>query len=79
MGARVPVRRVTPDGITLDLPLTHSQVAEMVAAQRPSVSTAFTRLQDHGRIAQLARHRWLMLGDPPSTLSSLAQQSGVVP
>lgn len=71
--------RVTPDGIALDLPLTHSQVADMVAAQRPSVSTAFARLQDHGRIASVARHRWLMLGEPPSMLSSLAQQSGLVP
>jgi CRP-like cAMP-binding protein len=71
--------RVTPEGIILDLPLTHSQVAEMVAAQRPSVSTAFTRLQDHGRIVHAARHRWLLLGEPPSTLSSLAQQSGLAP
>jgi CRP/FNR family transcriptional regulator, cyclic AMP receptor protein len=71
--------RVTPDGIMLDLPLTHSQMAEMVAAQRPSVSTAFTRLQDHGRIVHAARHRWLLLGEPPSTLSSLAQQTGLAP
>ncbi len=71
--------RVTPDGIVLDLPLTHSQVAEMVAAQRPSVSTAFTRLQDHGRIAHVARHRWLLLGEPPAALSALAQQTGLAP
>ena len=71
--------RVTPDGIMLDLPLTHSQVADMVAAQRPSVSTAFTRLRDRGRIVHAARHRWLLLGEPPSTLSSLAQQSGLAP
>jgi CRP/FNR family transcriptional regulator, cyclic AMP receptor protein len=71
--------RVTPDGIMLDLPLTHSQMAEMVAAQRPSVSTAFTRLQDHGRIVHAARHRWLLLGEPPSTLAALAQQSGLAP
>jgi len=71
--------RVTPDGIVLDLPLTHAQMAEMVAAQRPSVSTAFTRLQDHGRIVHAARHRWLLLGEPPSTLSSLAQQTGLAP
>jgi len=71
--------RVTPDGIMLDLPLTHSQVAEMVAAQRPSVSTAFTRLQYNGRIVHAARHRWLLLGEPPSTLSSLAQQTGLSP
>ncbi len=71
--------RVTPDGIVIDLPLTHSQVADMVAAQRPSVSTAFSRLQDHGRIAHVTRHRWLMLGESPSMLSSLARQSGLAP
>jgi CRP/FNR family cyclic AMP-dependent transcriptional regulator len=71
--------RVTPDGIMLDLPLTHSQVAEMVAAQRPSVSTAFTRLQDHGRLVHAARHRWLLIGEPPPTLSSLEQQTGLAP
>ena len=69
--------RVTPEGTVLDLPLTHSQVAEMVAAQRPSVSTALARLQSHGRVIHTARHRWLLCGEPPSTLSSLAQQTGL--
>jgi len=69
--------RVTAEGTVLDLPLTHSQVAEMVAAQRPSVSTALARLQSHGRVIHTARHRWLLRGDPPSTLSSLAQQTGL--
>jgi CRP/FNR family transcriptional regulator, cyclic AMP receptor protein len=71
--------RVTPEGIALDLPLTHSQVAEMVAAQRPSVSTALARLQDHGRVERIARHRWLLCGEPPSTLASLAKQTGLQP
>jgi hypothetical protein len=42
---------VSRDGIKLDLPLAHSQLAEMVCAQRPSVSTALTRLRNRGRIA----------------------------
>lgn len=41
---------VGPDGIKLDLPLAHTQLAEMVCAQRPSVSTALTRLRSRGRI-----------------------------
>ena len=36
--------RDTPDGITLHLPITHQQLAEIVAAQRPSVSTALNWL-----------------------------------
>jgi CRP-like cAMP-binding protein len=30
---------VTPEGIAVELPLTHSQLAEMLAAQRPSVAS----------------------------------------
>lgn len=69
--------RVTRDGVVLDLPLTHSEVADMLAAQRPSVSTAFARLQDHGRVLRADRRRWLLRGDPPARWASLAQQSGL--
>jgi len=69
--------RVTPEGVVLDLPITHSQLAEMVAAQRPSVSTAVARLQTRGRVVRQARHRWLLCGEPPSTLSVLARQTGL--
>lgn len=69
--------RVTPEGIVLDLPITHSQLAQMLAAQRPSVSTAVGRLQTHGAVARLDRHRWLLRGEPPGILSSLARQSGL--
>jgi CRP/FNR family transcriptional regulator, cyclic AMP receptor protein len=71
--------RVTSGGIVLELPLTHSQLADVVAAQRPSVSTAISRLQEHGRLAHPARHRWVLRGEPPATLTSLAQQSGSQP
>ncbi len=69
--------RVTRDGIMLDLPITHSQLADMLAAQRPSVSTAVGRLQGHGRTVRIDRHRWLMRGEPPRILDSLARQSGL--
>jgi CRP/FNR family transcriptional regulator, cyclic AMP receptor protein len=59
---------VSRDGIKLDLPLAHSQLAEMVCAQRPSVSTALTRLRNRGRIAMSRRHQWLLLGSPPPQL-----------
>jgi CRP/FNR family transcriptional regulator, cyclic AMP receptor protein len=69
--------RVTPDGILVDLPISHSQLADMVAAQRPSVSTAVVRLEDQGRIVRTARRTMLVRGDPPAMLSSLARQSGL--
>jgi CRP/FNR family cyclic AMP-dependent transcriptional regulator len=69
--------RVTTEGVVVELPTTHSQLAEMVAAQRPSVSTAVARLQASGRVARTARHRWLLKGEPPATLAALARQTGL--
>ncbi len=69
--------RMTRDGILLDLPITHSQLADMLAAQRPSVSTAVGRLQTQGRTVRIDRHRWLMRGEAPRILDSLARQSGL--
>jgi CRP/FNR family transcriptional regulator, cyclic AMP receptor protein len=68
---------VTPEGVVLDLPISHSQLADVVAAQRPSVSTAINRMQRDGRIARLARHRWLLCGEPPEILTWLSRQSGL--
>jgi CRP-like cAMP-binding protein len=71
--------RVTPEGIVLELPISHSQLADIVAAQRPSVSTAVVRLEDHGRIVRTARRTLLLQGEPPAMLSALARQSGLAP
>lgn len=71
--------RVTPAGIALELPITHSQLADMVAAQRPSVSTAIGRMQSQGRIVRPDRHHWLLCGEPPEMLSRLARQTGLHP
>jgi CRP/FNR family transcriptional regulator, cyclic AMP receptor protein len=69
--------RVTREGIVVDLPISHSQLADIVAAQRPSVSTAVVRLEDQGQISRTARRTWLLRGTPPAMLSSLARQSGL--
>jgi CRP/FNR family cyclic AMP-dependent transcriptional regulator len=69
--------RVTPDGILMNLPISHSQLADIVAAQRPSVSTAVVRLEDQGRLERVQRRTWLLRGGPPETLTSLARQSGL--
>jgi CRP-like cAMP-binding protein len=70
---------VTTEGIVLDLPITHVQMAEITAAQRPSISSAAGRLQNHGRIIRTERHRWLLRGDPPQRLGLLARRSGLQP
>ena len=71
--------RVTPEGIVVELPISHSQLADIVAAQRPSVSTAVVRLEGQGRIARTARRTLLLRGEPPAMLSTLARQSGLEP
>lgn len=68
---------VTRDGIKLHLPLTMAQLAEMVAAQRPSVSVAVARLEAQQRIMRPARGSWLLLGEAPSQLAPLVEQSGL--
>lgn len=61
--------RVTRDGIRLHLPISHSQLAEIVCARRPSVTTAIARLDEQGHVIRTARQQWLLLGDPPARLA----------
>ena len=42
--------RVTSSGVVIDLPLTHRTLARLVGAQRPSVTTALSRLHADGVI-----------------------------
>jgi CRP/FNR family transcriptional regulator, cyclic AMP receptor protein len=57
--------RVRPDGVYLRLPLTHDAFAELAAARRPSVSTAFSRLDRSGRLARFDG-AWVLHGEPPA-------------
>ena len=43
--------RVRSDGVYLDLPLTHEVLSHLVAARRPSVSGALTKLAEPGPAA----------------------------
>lgn len=56
---------VTPDGVVLDLPLTHDLISHLVGALRPSVSTALARLEETGDIHRDGR-AWVLRGDPPA-------------
>jgi CRP/FNR family transcriptional regulator, cyclic AMP receptor protein len=58
--------RVTPRGTSLKLPITHAQLAEIVGAQRPSVSVALARLREHERVESTPGQGWLLLGEPAS-------------
>jgi len=57
--------KVHPDGVHLDLPLTHEVLSHLAGARRPSVSGALTRLADEGRVRRTGRH-WVLAGEPPA-------------
>jgi CRP/FNR family transcriptional regulator, cyclic AMP receptor protein len=59
--------RVRPDGIIVPLRLTHSVISELVAARRPTVSTALSRLAKD-ELVRPVDEGWLLLGDPPGEL-----------
>jgi CRP/FNR family transcriptional regulator, cyclic AMP receptor protein len=59
--------RVHPDGVHLDLPLTHETLSHLAAARRPSVSGALTRLAADGRVRREGR-AWVLAGQPPADL-----------
>ena len=61
--------RVTPDGVVLPLRLTHETLARLVGAQRPSVTTALSQLEEGGKLRRTADRAWLLCGDPPDTLT----------
>jgi CRP/FNR family cyclic AMP-dependent transcriptional regulator len=58
--------RVHTDGVYLELPLTHEMLSHLVAARRPSVSGALTKLAEQGRVRRDGR-RWVLVGDPPGS------------
>ena len=59
--------RVTPDGIRLDLPLTHQLLADAVGAARETVSVTLRQLQRTGTVQRVGRTYVLQL--PPSELA----------
>ncbi|MBV9196558.1 MAG: Crp/Fnr family transcriptional regulator [Solirubrobacterales bacterium] len=65
---------VTPEGVRVDVRLTHEVLAAVIGARRPSVTTALNRLADEGRIRPRPRSRWLLLGGPPEELQRVHER-----
>jgi CRP/FNR family transcriptional regulator, cyclic AMP receptor protein len=57
--------RVTSEGVSLPLPLTHLTLARLVGAQRPSVTTALGELAQRGRVVRREDGTYLLPGEPP--------------
>jgi CRP/FNR family cyclic AMP-dependent transcriptional regulator len=66
--------RVGPDGVVLELPLTHQVLGRLVGAQRPSVTTALSDLARRGVIERRDDGAWILRGEPPGEPAN-----GVVP
>lgn len=54
----------TRDGVRVEVPLTHSLLADLVAARRPSVSTALGNLAETGTVTR-SGDAWLLAGGAP--------------
>jgi hypothetical protein len=63
--------RVGPDGVHLELRLTHDLIGRMVGAHRTSVTVALHRLAAETRIHRRSDGSWLLLGDPPIEANDL--------
>jgi CRP/FNR family cyclic AMP-dependent transcriptional regulator len=63
--------RVERGGIHLILPLTHRLLGQLVAAERPSISHALSRLADAGLVKSTAGD-WHLYGDLEEHLAALA-------
>jgi CRP-like cAMP-binding protein len=62
--------RVRSDCVSLPLQLTHSVLADLAAAQRPTVTTALSELARRGRVRQ-GESGWMLYGNPPGELLEL--------
>ncbi len=55
---------MTARGVVLALPFTHEILAEVVGAQRPSLTTGITTLEQRGLISREDGH-YVLHGEPP--------------
>jgi CRP/FNR family cyclic AMP-dependent transcriptional regulator len=56
--------KVRPDGIMLPLRLTHAVLSDLVAARRPTVTSALSDLSRR-QLLRVVDDGWLLLGNPP--------------
>jgi CRP/FNR family transcriptional regulator, cyclic AMP receptor protein len=67
--------RVRSDGTVLHLRLTHSVLADLVAARRPTVTTALSELTRRG-LVRTDGEKWLLFGEAPHELLAFAREAG---
>jgi CRP/FNR family transcriptional regulator, cyclic AMP receptor protein len=60
--------RVHSDGVVVPLPLGHQRLADLIGAQRQSVTTAMGGLTRSGAVTRRDNGDWVLLGNPPEEL-----------
>jgi CRP-like cAMP-binding protein len=60
--------RVTPDGVVIPIRLTHAVLADLVAARRPTVTSALSELSARG-LVRASDDGWLLIGEPPRSVT----------
>jgi CRP/FNR family cyclic AMP-dependent transcriptional regulator len=64
--------RVTPAGLVVRLPLTHSVLGRLIGARRPTVSLGIRQLIEDDRLRRLPGGDWLLPTDAASALARAA-------
>jgi CRP-like cAMP-binding protein len=67
--------RVTPEGVLVPMELTHSSLARLVGARRPSVTTALGVL-GRDRLLERTPEGWLLRGTPSEIVEPVAERLG---
>ena len=70
--------RVGNEGVTIPLRLTHAVLSELVAARRPTVTSALTQLSKRDLVLSTDAG-WLLRGDPPGELDGELAQADAQP
>jgi CRP/FNR family transcriptional regulator, cyclic AMP receptor protein len=70
--------RVTPDGISVRLRMSHALLGQLVGCRRASVTTALHRIDDSGLIVRKSDGTWLLRGSPPDELAEISWQRQAV-
>jgi CRP/FNR family transcriptional regulator, cyclic AMP receptor protein len=66
---------VGPRGVELQLTMTHGLLAEIVAAERPSVTLALSTLRERGLVERDTDRIWRLHGAPPGELDDVRAQA----
>ncbi len=70
--------RVTPDGISVKLRMSHELLGQLVGCRRASVTTALHRVDDSGLVTRRNDGTWLLRGSPPDELAEISWQRSAV-